>query len=35
LSRRSSEFEKIPVFQCIHPNDVVIPSGRHSVFDKH
>jgi hypothetical protein len=22
------------VFQCIHPDDVVIPSGRHSVFDK-
>jgi hypothetical protein len=34
-SERSSEFEKIPVFQCIHPNDVAIPSGRHSVFDKH
>jgi hypothetical protein len=33
-SRRSLEFEKIPVFQCIRPDDVVIPSGRHSVFDK-
>jgi hypothetical protein len=33
-SRRSSEFKKIPVFQCIRPDDVVIPSGRHSVFDK-
>jgi hypothetical protein len=33
-SGRSSEFEKIPVFQRIRPNDVVIPSGRHSVFDK-
>jgi hypothetical protein len=31
---RSSEFEKIPVFQCIRPDDVAIPSGRHSVFDK-
>jgi hypothetical protein len=26
-SRHSSEFEKIPVFQRIHPDDVVIPSG--------
>jgi hypothetical protein len=34
-SGRSSEFEKIPVFQCIRPDDVVIPSGRHSGFDKH
>jgi len=33
-SRRSLEFEKIPVFQHIRPDDVVIPSGRHSVFDK-
>jgi hypothetical protein len=33
-SGRSSEFEKIPVFQLICPDDVVIPSGRHSVFDK-
>jgi hypothetical protein len=33
-SGRSSEFEKIPVFQCIRPDDVVILSGRHSVFDK-
>jgi hypothetical protein len=33
-SGRSSKFEKIPVFQCIRPDDVVIPSGRHSVFDK-
>jgi hypothetical protein len=32
-SGSSSEFEKIPVFQCIRPDDVVIPSGRHSVFD--
>jgi hypothetical protein len=24
-----------PVFQCIRPDDVAIPSGRHSVFDKH
>jgi hypothetical protein len=31
----SSEFEKIPVFQCIRPDDVAILSGRHSVFDKH
>jgi hypothetical protein len=31
----SSEFEKILVFQCIRPDDVVIPSGRHSVFDKY
>jgi hypothetical protein len=33
-SGRSSEFEKIPVFQRIRPDDVVISSGRHSVFDK-
>jgi hypothetical protein len=31
-SGRSSEFKKIPVFQRIRPDDVVIPSGRHSVF---
>jgi hypothetical protein len=35
LSGRSSEFEKIPVFQRIGPDDMVIPSGRHSRFDKH
>jgi hypothetical protein len=34
-SRHSSEFEKTPVFQHIRPDDVVIPSGRHSVFDKY
>jgi hypothetical protein len=34
-SGRSSEFEKIPVFQRIRPNDVVIPSGRQLVFDKY
>jgi hypothetical protein len=34
-SGRSSEFEKIPVFQGIRPDDVVIPSGSHSVFDKY
>jgi hypothetical protein len=34
-SGRSSEFEKTPVFQRIRPDDVAIPSGRHSVFDKH
>jgi hypothetical protein len=34
-SGRSSEFEKTPVFQPIRPDDVAIPSGRHSVFDKH
>jgi len=34
-SGRSSEFEKIPVFQRIRPDDVVIPSGRHLGFDKH
>jgi hypothetical protein len=33
-SGRYSEFEKNPVFQCIRPDYVVIPSGRHSVFDK-
>jgi hypothetical protein len=33
-SGRSSVFEKIPVFQRIRPEDVVIPSGHHSVFDK-
>jgi len=33
-SGRSSEFEKIPVFQCIHPNDVATPSGRFSVFNQ-
>jgi hypothetical protein len=34
-SGHSSEFEKIPVFQYIRPDDVVIPSGRHLGFDKH
>jgi hypothetical protein len=34
LSGRSSEFEKNLTFKCIHPDDVAIPSGRHSVFDK-
>jgi len=34
-SGRSSEFEKNPAFKCICPDDVVIPSGCHSVFDKH
>jgi hypothetical protein len=34
-SGRSSEFEKILVFQRIRPNNVVIPSGRHSMFDKY
>jgi hypothetical protein len=34
-SGRSSEFEKNPVFKCIHPDDVVIPFECHSVFDKH
>jgi len=34
-SERTLEFEKIPVFQCIRPDDVAIPSGRHSVFDKY
>jgi len=34
-SERSSEFEKIPVFQRIRPDDVVIPSECHSGFDKH
>jgi hypothetical protein len=34
-SGRYSEFKKIPVFQCIRPDDVVIPAGRHSGFDKH
>jgi hypothetical protein len=34
-SERSSEFKKIPVFQRIRPDDVVIPFGRRSVFDKH
>jgi len=32
---RSSEFKKILVFQRIRPDDVVIPSERHSGFDKH
>jgi hypothetical protein len=32
---RSLEFEKISVFQSIRPDDVVIPSGCHSVFDKY
>jgi hypothetical protein len=31
----SSKFKKIQVFQCIRPDDVAIPSGHHSVFDKH
>jgi hypothetical protein len=34
-SGRSSELETIPVFQRIRPDDVVIPSGRHSMFDKY
>jgi len=34
-SGRSSDFEKIPMFQRIRADDVVIPSGRHSVFDKY
>jgi hypothetical protein len=34
-SGRSSEFEKIPVFQRIRPDHVVIPSGHHSGFEKH
>jgi hypothetical protein len=33
-SGSSSEFEKNPTFKCICPDDVAIPSGRHSVFDK-
>jgi hypothetical protein len=33
-SGHSSEFEKIPVFQRIRLDDVVILSGCHSVFDK-
>jgi len=35
LSESSSEFEKIPMFQSIRSDDVVIPSGCHSGFDKH
>jgi hypothetical protein len=34
-SGRSSEFEKILVFQLNRPDDVAIPYWRHSVFDKH
>jgi hypothetical protein len=34
-SERSLEFEKISMFQRIRPGDVVIPSGRHSMFDKY
>jgi hypothetical protein len=34
-SERSSEFEKNLAFKCIRPDDVVIPSGRHSMFDKY
>jgi len=30
----SSEFEKTPMFQLIRPDDVAIPFGLHSVFDK-
>jgi hypothetical protein len=33
-SERSSEFEKNPAFKCIRPDDVLIPSGRLSMFDK-
>jgi hypothetical protein len=33
-SGRYSKFEKNPAFKCIRPDDVVIPSERHSVFDK-
>jgi len=32
---RSLEFEKNPTLKCIRPDDMVIPSGCHSVFDKH
>jgi hypothetical protein len=35
LSGCSSEFEKIPVFQRIRPDDMAVQSGCHSVFDKH
>jgi hypothetical protein len=34
-SERYSEFKKNPAFKCIRPDDVAIPSGHHSVFDKH
>jgi len=34
-SSRFSKFEKNPAFKCIRPDDVVILSRRHSVFDKH
>jgi hypothetical protein len=34
-SRRYSKFEKNPAFKCIRPDDMVILSGSHSVFDKH
>jgi len=33
-SRRYSKFEKNPAFKCIRPDDMAIPSGRHSVFAK-
>jgi hypothetical protein len=33
-SGRSSEFEKIPTFQCIRPNDVAIPFRRQSEFEE-
>jgi len=35
LSGRYLEFKKNPAFKCICPEDVAIPSGCHSVFDKH
>jgi hypothetical protein len=34
VSGRSLEFQKNPAFKCIHPDDVVILSGYHLVFDK-
>jgi len=33
-SERPSEFEKNPAFKCIRPDDVAIPSGRQSMFNK-
>jgi len=33
-SGRYLEFEKNPLFNCIHLDNVAIPSERHSVFDK-
>jgi hypothetical protein len=34
ISERSSKFEKIPMFQCIRPNDVVISARHQSKYEE-